>query len=69
MEKKFEEALDELNEIVKKLESGNIDLDIAIDEYSKGMKLAKLCSDKITNAKEQVNKIHTEDGLVDFKVE
>ena len=68
MEKKtFEEALNELDEIVKKLESGEVPLEKAIDEYTNAMKLVKLCSDKLNNATEKVNKILAEnDELKDF---
>ncbi|MGN1372032.1 MAG: exodeoxyribonuclease VII small subunit [Candidatus Coprovivens sp.] len=69
-EKKFEESLVELENIVKELESGNVDLDQAIVKYSDAMKLAKLCSDKLNSATEQVNKILKENGeLEDFEIE
>lgn len=68
--KKLEEELKELELIIKNLESGETDLDEAINEYTKAMKIAKSASDKLTKAEEQVNKILTENGdLADFKVE
>ncbi len=68
--KKFEEALTELESIVKELESGNIDLDLAIEKYTNAMKLAKFCGDKLNNATEKVNKILAENGkLEDFSIE
>ena len=39
----FEESLANLEEIVKKLESGDVPLDLAIDEFNKAMVLAKSC--------------------------
>lgn len=69
-EKTFEESLVELETIVKELESGDVDLDKAIEKYSEAMKLAKLCSDKLNNATLKVNQILKEDGsLEDFEVE
>lgn len=69
-EKTFEEALLELETIVKELEAGNVDLDKAIEKYSEAMNLAKNCSDKLNNATEKVNKILKENGeLEDFDVE
>ncbi len=66
----FEESLTELEKIVKELESGETPLDKAIDEYTKAMKLAKGCSEKINKATESVNKILKEDGnLEDFQSE
>ena len=69
-EKTFEQALQELEVIVKELESGNVDLDKAINKYTEAMKLAKFCSEKLNDATAKVNKILTEDDeLKDFEVE
>lgn len=66
----FEESLVELENIVKELESGNVDLDKAIEKYSVAMKLAKSCSDKLSDATLKVNKILKENGsLEDFEIE
>lgn len=68
-EKKFDELLIEIEKIVKDLESGNIDLETSIDKYSEAMKLIKICSDKLNNATESVNKILEENGnLEEFNV-
>ena len=40
-EKSFEEKLSELEVIVKELESGNVDLDNAINKYTEAMKIAR----------------------------
>lgn len=70
MEKSFEMALKELENIVKELESGNVELDLAIDKYTEAMKLAKYCSEKLKTATDKVNKILTENKeLIEFKVE
>ncbi|MCI5733274.1 MAG: exodeoxyribonuclease VII small subunit [Tenericutes bacterium] len=68
-EEKFEDKLNELEKMVEELEKGDVDLDDAIDKYTKAMKLAKECSLKLKNAEENVNKILTENGEEDFKVE
>ena len=69
-EKTFEDSLVELETIVKELESGNVDLDKAIEKYSEAMKLAKTCSDKLNNATEKVNQILKENGVLeDFEIE
>lgn len=70
MKKTFEEKLEELEVIVKDLESGNVNLDDAINKYTSAMKLAKECSDEIKNAEKLVSKIAKENGeLEDFEVE
>ena len=69
MTKTFEESLESLENIVKELESGNVNLDDAINKYSEAMKLVKVCEDKIKSAEEMVTKIVKENGsLEDFEV-
>lgn len=68
-EKTFEQKIKELELIVSQLESGNVDLDDAINKYTNAMQIAKECSLKLKNAEEQINKVLTENGtLEDFKV-
>ena len=70
MEKSFEESLNELEKLVRELESGEAPLDDAINKYTEAMNLAKVCSEKINKATESVNKILTEQAeLKDFNVE
>ena len=67
-EVKFEDKLNSLEKMVNELEKGDVDLD-AINKYTNAMKLAKECSEKLKSAEENVNKILTENGEEDFKVE
>lgn len=70
MEHTFESSLNELERIVKELESGNVELDDAINKYTEAMQLAKFCSEKLNDATERVNKILTEENeLKEFKAE
>lgn len=63
----FEENLEKLEEIVSKLENGNVPLDNAITEFNKAMLLVKLCDDKLNNAEKSIAKIINENGdIVDF---
>lgn len=69
-EKSFEESLDELEVIIKKLETGEVPLDDAINEFNEAIKLSKLCDDKLKKAEEAITKIVKENGeVVDFQVE
>lgn len=69
MEKSFEEALSELEAIVKELESGNVNLDDAINKYGEAMKLVKVCEYKIKNAEDMVVKIVKDNKVEDFEVQ
>ena len=67
--KTFEDKIRELEAIIKELEEGEVNLDDAIEKYTKAMKLAKECSDKLNKATEKVNKILLDNGtLQDFNV-
>ncbi len=66
----FEESLLELEEIVKKLEVGDVPLDDAIEEFNKAMKLAKTCDDKLKSAEEAITKlVNDNDEIKDFNIE
>lgn len=68
-EKKFEELMSELEETIKELENGTVDLEKTIEKYTEAMKIVKVCSDKLKNATEAVNKILKDNGeLEDFEV-
>ncbi len=69
-DKKFEELMNELKEIVKELEAGDVDLEKSIEKYTEAMKLVNLCGEKLNNAVKSVNKVLNENGkLDDFKLE
>ncbi|BDG46577.1 MULTISPECIES: exodeoxyribonuclease VII small subunit [Parageobacillus] len=58
----FEEAMAKLEEIVEKLEEGNVPLEQAISFFQEGMKLSKFCHDKLQNVEKQMEYILREDG-------
>ena len=65
----FEESLEQLEEIVEKLEKGDVPLDDAIDEFNNAMQLVKVCDEKLTKAEDSIAKIVEENGdLIDFNV-
>jgi len=69
-EMSFEQAFTKLEEIVKKLENGKVELDESMKLYTEGMELSKFCDDKLNGATKQVNKILAENGkLEDFSIE
>ena len=58
----FETALNELEEIVRTLESGDGDLDDAIDAYARGALLKRHCENKLVDAKTRINKVVLSDN-------
>jgi exodeoxyribonuclease VII small subunit len=53
----FEEAMRELEDIVRRLESGQVKLDDAVKAYERGAALRKHCEAKLADAKMKVEKI------------
>lgn len=69
-EKTFEEVMLELENIVEKLEEGDVPLEKAIDFYQQGMKLSKICNDKLKDVQEKMTTILNEQGeLESFKIQ
>ncbi|RWR15082.1 exodeoxyribonuclease VII small subunit [Siminovitchia fortis] len=64
----FEEALEQLEMIIKRLEEGDIPLEEALEIYQKGMELSKACHDKLKYAEEKLTKVLTENGEEEFHV-
>lgn len=54
--------MEKLEEIVKKLEEGDVPLEKALTYYQEGMKLSKLCNDKLTHVQKQMVQIMNEEG-------
>ncbi len=51
---KFEKALERLEKIVEELERGNISLEDALKKYEEGVKLSRICSEKLTAAEKKI---------------
>lgn len=51
---KFEKALERLEKIVEELEAGNIPLEDALKKYEEGVKLSRLCSEKLGSAEKKI---------------
>jgi len=53
-EKKFEVALARLEEIVQKLEKGDLPLDESLKYFEEGIKLARICNKRLEEAERKV---------------
>jgi len=58
----FEEAIKRLNETVESLEEGNLKLSEATKLYEEGIRLARVCTEKITAAEMRITQIRTTYG-------
>lgn len=53
-ELKFEKALERLEKIVEELEAGDIPLEDALKKYEEGVKLSRLCGEKLAHAEKKI---------------
>ena len=56
-EMKYEEAVAQLETIVRRMETGELDLNSLADELKKAQKLIKMCKDKLTKTDEEIKKM------------
>lgn len=57
----FEAALKELEDIVAKLEAGEVSLEDSIDIYTRGSLLKRHCEDKLAAAEAKIEKLTLDD--------
>jgi len=50
----FEKALEKLEKIVGELETGNVTLEEALSRYEEGIKLSRLCQEKLSQAEKKI---------------
>ena len=50
----FEQSMKKLEQIVQKLESGDLPLEEAMQKFEEGIKLSRLCSEKLDETEKKV---------------
>lgn len=53
----FEQALDELDALVRRMESGELSLDDSIAAYRRGAELARFCQGKLAHAEQEIKRL------------
>ncbi len=53
----FEQALEELDSLVRKMESGELGLDDSISAYRRGAALARYCQGRLGDAEQEIRKL------------
>ncbi|MDU1904856.1 MAG: exodeoxyribonuclease VII small subunit [Dysgonomonas sp.] len=56
-EKTYNEAVQELQKILDRIESGDLDVDVLTEEIKKASILIKYCKDKLYKADEEIKKV------------
>ena len=54
MEKSFEKSLEELEQIVTRLEDGDLPLEDSLELFEKGIKLSRECRERLANAERRI---------------
>ena len=63
----FESNLENIDEIIEKLENGELSLENSIKEYEKAMKLIKSSSEILDRAEGKIIKVLDNDGEIIFE--
>ncbi len=65
----FDEALQQLEQVVRQLEAGNLPLERSIELYKQGMSLSNECHQKLQQIESEVAKLVDPSGaMTDFEV-
>ena len=59
---RFEESLEKLEEIVKRMEAGEMTLEESLKAFEEGIKLARLCAKKLDEADRRVELLLRQEG-------
>ena len=62
----IEEAFAQIRELLAQMESEEVSLERSFDNYEKGMKLIRLCNEKIDAVEKKVQQLNADGSLQDF---
>ncbi len=56
----FETYLNELNQLIEKMETGNLDLTATLQDFERGVSLIRICQTMLNDAEQQVTLVTKE---------
>ncbi|MBO5626359.1 MAG: exodeoxyribonuclease VII small subunit [Prevotella sp.] len=59
---KYEEAMNQLQEIVRKMENDELDIDQMAEQLKRAQELIRLCRDKLTKTDEEIRNLLKNDS-------
>ncbi|MGL4185912.1 MAG: exodeoxyribonuclease VII small subunit [Thiotrichaceae bacterium] len=62
----FETALAQLEQLVQKLESGDLSLETSLQEYERGVQLTRVCQQALKQAEQRVQLVNSDGSSSDF---
>jgi len=66
---RFEDALHELEVIVKKIENGEHSLEENLEFFERGIALTRQCSSKLDAATQRIKKLVDENGIEEMEID
>jgi exodeoxyribonuclease VII small subunit len=68
MDKKFESALEELEQVVEQLESGELSLEDSLAAFEKGVGLVRFCNQKLNEVEKKIELlVRDKEGKLELK--
>jgi exodeoxyribonuclease VII small subunit len=68
VDQKFESALEELEQVVEQLESGELSLEDSLSAFEKGIGLVRFCNDKLSEVEKKIEMLVKEkEGKLQLK--
>lgn len=64
----FESAMAELEQLVEKMEDGELTLDESLKAFERGVVLTRLCQNELKNAELKVQQLNNDGGLEELKI-
>lgn len=61
----FEKSMEELEEIVEKLENGDLNLDESVELFEQGINISKECNKILENAERRITMLLQKDGKIE----
>lgn len=67
-DKRFEAALEELEQLVEQLESGELSLEDSLSAFEKGVGLVRFCNQKLTEVEKKIEMlVRDKEGKLELK--
>lgn len=65
--KSFEQAMEQLEQIVDQMEQGDLTLEETLAKFEEGMKLSQFCLEKLNQAEQKLKKLVKTEGGFQFE--
>lgn len=61
----FETSLEQLEQLVAKMEKGQLSLDQSLEAFEQGVQLTRTCQEKLKNAEQRVSKLTIDNDSIE----